>query len=77
MENETVKYTSDNGYTGVMYGVSSFAIFDKDGNEVMHTGSRAFNTYDELVKQVNEYPEFIKILRKIPINDLDCSDCEV
>lgn len=60
---DTVKYTSDNGYTGVMYGKSSYAVFDKDGIEVMHTGFRNFNTYDELVEHVEKYPKLMEMLR--------------
>lgn len=56
--NKKMKYTSKNGYTGVMYGESSFVVLNKDGEEVMHTGSRAFNTYEELIKQVEAFPEF-------------------
>ena len=61
---ENIKYTSDNGYTGVMYGKSSFAIFDKNGKEVLHTGSRSFNTYEGLVKQVDTYPEIRAMLEE-------------
>ena len=60
----TVKYTSDNGYTGVMYSKSSYAVFDKDGIEVMHTGFRNFNTYDELVEHVEKYPKLMEMLRR-------------
>ena len=41
-----------------MYGESSFVVLNKDGEEVMHTGSRAFNTYEELIKQVETFPKF-------------------
>lgn len=58
----TDRYTSDNGYTGILYGKSSYAILDKDGKEVLHTGSRAFNSHDELVKQVDEFPQFLELL---------------
>ncbi len=61
---ETIKYTSENGYTGIMYGEHSLAIEDKDGKEVMHTGSRTINTYEELVEHVEKYPEFIKMYRR-------------
>ena len=61
---KTIKYTSENGYTGILYGHSSYAIYDKDGNEVLHTGSRSINTYDELVKSIEDYPEFLKRLSK-------------
>ena len=61
---DVIKYTSTNGYTGILYGKQSMAIQDKDGNEVMHTGFRSINTYDELVQVVEEYPEFRKMLDK-------------
>lgn len=62
---DTIKYTSDNGYTGVLYGKSSLAIFKPDGTESMHTGSRSINTYEELVRVVDEHPKFIEMLRKV------------
>ena len=73
---KTIKYTSDNGYTGVLYGESSYAIFDADGNERMHTGSRNFNTYEELVEAVDGFPEFFEILTKIRTGELD-DDTEI
>ena len=59
---KTIKYTSNNGYTGVLYGQSSLAIYDKTGKEVMHTGSRSINSYDELVDMVEDYPKFRQML---------------
>ena len=59
-----IKYTSENGYTGAMYGKSSFAIYDKDGKEVFHTKSRSFNTEKELKKQVDGFPEFLEMLKR-------------
>lgn len=56
--NKKIKYTSKNGYTGVMYGKSSLAILNENGEEVFHTGFRNFNTYEELVEQVETFPEF-------------------
>lgn len=58
----TDRYTSKNGYTGVLFGKSEYSIYDKNGKAVFHTGSRAFNSHDELVKQVDEFPQFIKLL---------------
>ena len=55
-------YTSKEGYTGIMYGKSSFKIM-KDGRCVLHTGNRTFYTYEEMVKIVDKYPEFIRLLR--------------
>lgn len=71
---DIIKYTSDNGYTGTLYGKSSYSIYDKDGKEVFHTGSRNINTYEELVKQVDEYPEFLKMLSKINFDDNEDDD---
>jgi hypothetical protein len=62
---DTIKYTSDNGYTGVLYGQSSLAIYNPDGTVSMHTGSRNINTYEELVRVVDEYPKFMEMLLKV------------
>lgn len=54
-----IEYKSpNNGYTGVLYGERSYIIRDPSGKEVFHTGFRNINTYDELVKQVESFPEF-------------------
>lgn len=71
---DIIKYTSDNGYTGILYGKSSYAIHDKNGKVVFHTGFRNINTYEELVKQVDEYPEFLKMLSKIDFDDDEDDD---
>ena len=60
-----IKYTSENGYTGVLYGKSSFAIYDSSGKMVLHTGFRNIHTYAELVKQVEDYPKFREMLFKM------------
>lgn len=56
------KYTSKNGYTGVMYGKSSLIILDRNGKEVFHTEFRNCNTYEELIEQVDTYPELRAML---------------
>ena len=63
MEN-TIEYTSENGYRGVLYGKRSLSIYGPDGRECLHTGSRGINTYEELVKMVDEHPRFMEMLRK-------------
>ena len=63
---ETIKYTSSNGYTGVLYGKSSLVIYDKDGKLSLHTGFRTANTYEELVEVVEEHPQFLKMIHGIP-----------
>ena len=60
--NRVIKYTSQNGYTGVLYGERSYAVFDKSGREVIHTGSRNINTYEELRDDVETLPEFMDSL---------------
>lgn len=55
-------YKSPNGYTGVIYGKSSLAIFNEQGHEVMHTGFRAIHTMEELKDNVDRFPEFMRIL---------------
>jgi len=59
-----IAYKGDNGYTGVMYGKSSFAVYDRDGVEVLHTSLRGFNSEFELRRQVDGFPEFIKLLQE-------------
>lgn len=61
----TIEYTSSNGYRGVIYGKSSLIIWDTNGNMSMHTGSRNIETYDELVKVVDECPETLKLLQEV------------
>ena len=58
----TIKYTSPNGYTGVLYGESSMIIYNPDGTESIHTGSRTPNTYEELVEVVDNHPKFMELL---------------
>ena len=65
MKDKTIKYTSKNGYTGVLYDETSMVIFDSNGKECSHTGSRGINTYDELVNLVEDYPNFRKALERI------------
>lgn len=60
---KTLQYSADNGYKGVLYGKSSFSIYDRDGKKIFHTGSRTINTYEELIKEVEDFPDFLKILK--------------
>ena len=64
MMNSTIKYTSKNGYSGVLYGESSMSIYDKEGKEVLHTGQRNVNTYEELVDLIENFPDFRRRLKK-------------
>lgn len=62
MKYQTIVYYSENGYTGILYGKSSYIITDSRGREVFHTGVRNINTFDELKADVNDFPRFLKIL---------------
>ena len=59
---DVIKYTSPNGYTGILYGKSSFKILDEQGKMVFHTGSRAINTEAGLIAQVESFPELLELL---------------
>ena len=65
MEHERIEYTSDNGYRGILYGVSSMVIYDEHGKEIMHTAFRTPNTLDELKEIVDTMPEFIETLDRM------------
>lgn len=69
---QNMTYTSENGYTGKIYGKSSFVILDKNGACVMHTGVRSFHTFEELKERVDTFPEFLKMLN----GKRDCKNCK-
>lgn len=62
----TYKYTSANGYTGILYGESSMSIgkVREDGSfdEYLHTGSRNGKGFAYLKHQVDHFPEFLEML---------------
>ena len=62
--NKIIDYTSPNVYRGVMYGKSSMAVYDKNGVERMHTGSRGINTLEELKEFVDGFEEFLESLEE-------------
>lgn len=51
-----------NGYSGSLYGKKSLRILDPYGNEILHTGFRSINTYEELKEMVDDMPHFIQLL---------------
>ena len=57
---KVIKYTSGKGYTGVLYGERSYAVFDRNGKEVIHTGNRKINTYEELREDMETLPDFME-----------------
>lgn len=74
----TIRYDSDNGYTGFLYGHHSMAIGKMEGDEFhphLVTGSRAGEGYEYLKDQVDTFPEFLsklesyKAVKKDPNSD--------
>ena len=59
-DRERIEYKSENGYSGSLYGRASMRIYDKNGNEVLHTGFRNVNTLEELKEVVDNMPEFLE-----------------
>lgn len=53
-----------NGYSAKLYGKSSMIVYC-NGKEVSHTGSRNVNTREEVMKLLETYPKFIKIIQAI------------
>ena len=53
----TIKYKSENGYEGMLYGESSMVIRDPEGNEVFHSGFRTINTEAELKAEVDGWTD--------------------
>lgn len=60
-----IKYTSENGYIGMLYGESSMRIIDPYGREVLHTGFRTISTGAELKEFVDDFPNKRKDLLKL------------
>ena len=77
MRTKTLRYESAAGYTGVLYGESSFSVYDPAGDEVLHTGFRSFDTYEELVKAVDNFPALIEALKRLDLKLLENDDEEV
>lgn len=58
-----IRYASPNGYTGVLYGGTHYAVY-KDGKMVFHTVAREINTLEELKKNIETFPEFLGMLER-------------
>lgn len=57
-----IDYSGENGYRGVLYGKSSMAVYDSNGVEHFHTGSRVINTLEELKEFVDGFEDFMAVL---------------
>ena len=56
------EYKSDNGYTGKIYGESTFEVRDSKGMIVYRTKQRTFHTQKQLKQHVDNFPEFLRIM---------------
>lgn len=65
----SIKYTSSNGFTGILYGESSMSIGKKqaDGSfeEYLHTGSRNGNGIEYLKEMVDGFPSFMGAMEEL------------
>lgn len=59
-----IKVRHPNGYSGILYGKSSLAIYDDHGIELIHTGYRTINTEKELYDVLEKLPEVSKVFLK-------------
>ena len=67
--NKKVEYKHPNGYSAILYGQSSMSIYYQ-GKQVSHTGFRNVNTEIEVLKLLEEYPEFVEKLKTAIDNGL-------
>lgn len=65
-----IKVHHPNGYSGILYGKSSLAIYDDHGIEIIHTGYRTINTEKELYDVLEKFPEVLKEFLKKMDHDL-------
>lgn len=61
---KTIEYTSQNGYTGVMEN-KEVTIRDSEGRLRFHTFVTAFQTEKDLRQFVDEFPEFLEMMKGV------------
>ena len=61
---KTIEYTSPNGYTGVMEN-KEVTIRDSEGRLRFHTYVTAFQTEKDLRQFVDEFPEFLELMKGV------------
>lgn len=54
-------YKHINGYSAVLYGKSSMRVYFGE-KEVLHTGFRNVNTENEVMKLLENMPDFMRII---------------
>ena len=61
---KTIEYTSPNGYRGVMEN-KEVTIRDSEGRLRFHTYVTAFQTEKDLRQFVDEFPEFLELMKGV------------
>lgn len=65
----SIKYTSSNGFTGILYGESSMSIgkerADGSFDEYLHTGSRNGHSIEYLKEMVDGFPSFMEAMEEL------------
>lgn len=61
---DMLEYTSENGYTGQLYGGGIYRIIDPYGKEVFCANHSFIMTEEELKKDVDGFPEFVERINK-------------
>ena len=64
-----VEIKHPNGYIGILYGESSYVVLDKDGKEILHTGSRNINTKEEIYRNLENIPKLIEAIKFIDFDN--------
>lgn len=64
-----------NGYSGMLSGESSLAVFDNRMHEIIHTGDRNIETAEDLYDMLEDIPGFVEMMSKINF-DVDFEDEE-
>lgn len=54
-----------NGYSGMLFGESSLAVFDNRMHEILHTGDRNIETAEDLYDMLEDIPGFVEMMQKI------------
>lgn len=64
-----IKVEHPNGFLGILYGESSMSIYDEDGHEILHTGSRNINTKEGLYELLEGMPKFVEVMADVVIEE--------
>lgn len=72
-----IKVEHPNGFLGILYGKSSMNIYDEDGHEILHTGSRNIDTEEQLYELLEGMQKFVEVMADIVLEDEDDDDSNI